>query len=67
MLKEAHEEVRRSIFQLKQSGPPLAPLWERWAEHLRLFQKQTGIRVEMTGARRCRPTCRTGWSGSSPV
>lgn len=49
VLKEAHEEVRRSIFQLKQSGPPLAPLWERWAEHLRLFQKQTGIRVEMTG------------------
>ncbi|WP_374711957.1 GAF domain-containing sensor histidine kinase [Symbiobacterium terraclitae] len=49
VLKESHQDVRRSIFQLKESGPPLAPLWERWAEHLRLFQEQTGIRVEMTG------------------
>jgi two-component system nitrate/nitrite sensor histidine kinase NarX len=49
VLKESHEEVRRSIYQLKESGPPLTPLWDRWAEHMRLFQGQTRIQVEMTG------------------
>jgi len=48
-LKEAHQDVRRSIYQLKESGPALAPLWNRWTESLRLFREQTGISVEMTG------------------
>lgn len=48
-IKESHQEVRRSIYQLKESGPPLAPLWERWGEHLKLFQTQTRIQVEMSG------------------
>lgn len=49
VLKDSHQEVRRSIYQLKESGPSLALLWDRWAEHLRLFQRQNGIKVEMTG------------------
>lgn len=48
-LKEAHQDVRRSIYQLKESGPALASLWERWSEGLRQFHEQTGIHVEMTG------------------
>jgi two-component system nitrate/nitrite sensor histidine kinase NarX len=48
-LHNAHQDVRKSIYQLKDSGPPLAPLWDRWAEHLRLFERQTGIKVEMSG------------------
>lgn len=49
ILKESHQEVRRSIYQLKENGPSLAPLWERWAELLRSLAAQTGIAVEMTG------------------
>lgn len=48
-LNEAHQDVRRSIYQLKESGPALAPLWDRWTETLRQFHQQTGIAVEMTG------------------
>ncbi|HYF81285.1 MAG TPA: GAF domain-containing protein [Symbiobacteriaceae bacterium] len=48
-LKEAHQDVRRSIYQLKESGPALASLWDRWTETMRQFQEQTGIQVEMTG------------------
>lgn|GEM_PF-2508311 len=49
ILKESHQEVRQSIYQLKDPGPSLAPLWERWTEHLKLFQEQAGIRVQMSG------------------
>ncbi|MFZ5817779.1 MAG: ATP-binding protein [Bacillota bacterium] len=49
VLQESHQEVRRSIYQLKESGPALAPLWERWAEHLKLFQGRTQIAVELSG------------------
>lgn len=49
ILKESHQDVRRSIYQLKETGPSLAPLWERWTELLRSLSAQTGITVEMTG------------------
>lgn len=49
ILHDAHQDVRKSIYQLKESGPALAPLWERWTEHLRLFAHQTGIEAELSG------------------
>ncbi|MDF2630288.1 MAG: two-component sensor histidine kinase, partial [Symbiobacteriaceae bacterium] len=48
-LKDAHQDVRRSIYQLKESGPALASLWDRWSENLRQFQEQTSIQVTMLG------------------
>ena len=48
-LKASHQDVRRTIYALKDSGPALAPLWDRWAEHLKSFSRQSGIQTDMVG------------------
>lgn len=51
VLQEAHSDVRQSIFQLKESAAPRAPLASRWRQLLRGFEDRTGIAVlfEVTG------------------
>ena len=48
VLQEAHTDVRRSIFELKESGQPRAPLTDRWREFLQTFQERSGIDVRFT-------------------
>lgn len=45
VLQEAHKDVRRSIFHLKESGKPRAPLADRWRELLCDFQRRSSIDV----------------------
>jgi two-component system nitrate/nitrite sensor histidine kinase NarX len=45
VIQETHTEVRRSIFQLKESGQPRAPMPARWAQLLADFQERTGIQA----------------------
>lgn len=51
VLAEAHGELRGSIFQLKESGTPRAPLYERWVQILTDFSERTGVKttVELDG------------------
>ncbi|HYG58938.1 MAG TPA: GAF domain-containing protein, partial [Symbiobacteriaceae bacterium] len=43
VLQEAHADVRRSIFQLKESGQPKSTMVDRWRQLLMDFEERTGI------------------------
>jgi PAS domain S-box-containing protein len=45
LLQEAHTEVRSTIFQLKESGAPQAPLVDRWRQLLDEFEGRGGLAI----------------------
>lgn len=45
VLREAHKDVHRSIFQLKEGAEPRAPLADRWREMLASFEAENGLLI----------------------
>lgn len=48
VLGEAHADMRRSIFQLKESSQPKSLLADRWRRILSDFEERTGIQTDLT-------------------
>lgn len=48
VIGEAHADMRRSIFQLKESSQPRALLADRWRRILSDFEERTGIQTDLT-------------------
>lgn len=48
VIGEAHADMRRSIFQLKESSQPKALLADRWRRILSDFEERTGIQTDLT-------------------
>ncbi|MDF2627585.1 MAG: two-component sensor histidine kinase [Symbiobacteriaceae bacterium] len=47
VIGEAHADMRRSIFQLKESSQPRALLADRWRRILSDFEERTGIQADL--------------------